>query len=52
MAKKDETQLSEEDVYQEHLKDVNVGLHWTYMFGVMVGAVALMLLFIAILGSG
>ena len=47
----DEMELREDDVRNEHLDQVNVGLHWLYMFGVLGVAIVLMLIFMAYLGG-
>ena len=36
-ATKDETQLREEDIYEEHQRSVKPMAHWAYLFGVLVG---------------
>jgi len=51
MAKKRETDISQEQVWDEHLAAVHVGGHWAYLAGVLLGSMALMLLLIALLGS-
>jgi hypothetical protein len=43
--------LSEDDVRNEHLKEVNPAAHWTYLFAVLGGGLIVMLVVIAILGS-
>jgi hypothetical protein len=48
---KDERLVSEEDVRQEHLDEVQVSIHWAYLAGVMVGAFLLMTGLIAVLGA-
>ena len=52
MAKKDESTISQEEVWQEHLANVHVGRHWAYMIGVLAGSFVLMVALIAILGGG
>ena len=52
MTKKSETNLTEDDVREEHLKAVKPGPHWGYLFGVMGGSFVAMVAFIAILGGG
>lgn len=47
-----ERTLSEDDVRDEHLSSVSQGAHWLYLFGVILGSVALMIGLIALLGSG
>jgi hypothetical protein len=49
-APKDETQLSEEDIYEQHQRSVNPPAHWAYLFGVLGGGLLLMLALIAVLG--
>ena len=46
-----ELDLSEDDVRQEHLHEVNAAAHWAYLFGVLVGGFLLMVGLIAILGA-
>ena len=46
-----EANIDEEQVRQEHLASVNVGAHWLYLIGVLVGGTALMVLVIAVLGA-
>ena len=41
-----------ETVRREHLKSVNVPAHWAYLAAVLGGGLAVMLLFIAVLGQG
>ena len=48
---KDETKISEADVYAEHMKSVRPGVHWAYMGAVTVGAFVAMVLLIAIMDS-
>jgi hypothetical protein len=50
-ARKDETTLTEEDIYKEHQRSVNPTAHWAYLFGVLAGGLMLMFLLIAVLGS-
>ena len=52
MAKKNEAELSQDDVWQEHIANVHVGRHWAYMFGVLGGGFLVMVALIALLGSG
>ena len=52
MPKRDETRISQEDVWEEHLQNVHVGRHWAYLFGVLIGSSALMVALIALLGAG
>ena len=51
MTKKDETNVREDDVRQEHLANVRPAPHWAYMFGVIGGSFVLMVALIAWLGS-
>jgi len=46
-----ERKISEDVVREEHLSAVNVGAHWAYLVGVLVGANLLMLGLIAFLGT-
>ena len=46
-----ELKMSEDNVRDEHLKEVNVGGHWAYLFAVLVGGFLLMVALIAYLGS-
>jgi hypothetical protein len=43
--------ISEEKVRREHLREVNPGAHWAYLFTVLVGSLALMVLFMALLAG-
>ena len=52
MAKKDETTISQEEVWNEHLESVHVGGHWAYMLAVLGGSFFLMVALIAHLGRG
>lgn len=52
MAKKDETEIQEPDVQREILAEVNVGGHWAYLFGVLLGGAALMLALMAVISGG
>ncbi len=47
-----EKTITPEQVREEHLKEVNQPLHWVYIGGVLLGSLLLMILFIALLGSG
>ena len=49
-AQRDETQLTEEDIYEEHQQSVKPTAHWAYLFGVLGGGLLAMLGLIAILG--
>ena len=50
-ATKDETQLREEDIYEEHQRSVKPTAHWAYLFGVLVGGFLFMVALIAVLGG-
>ena len=50
-AGKDETQLTEEDIYEEHQRLVRPTAHWAYLLGVLGGGQLLMLALIAFLGG-
>ena len=50
-ATKDETQLTEEDIYEEHQRSVKPTAHWAYLFGVLGGGLLLMIALIALLGG-
>ena len=50
-ARKDETQLTEEDIYEEHQRTVKPTAHWAYLFGVLVGGFLFMVALIAVLGG-
>ncbi len=52
MTKKDETNIREDDVREEHLATVRPGPHWAYLFGVLGGSFLVMVAFIAFLGGG
>jgi hypothetical protein len=49
-AAKDETELREEDIREEHEREVNPRAHWAYLFGVLAGGLVLMLGLIAFFG--
>ena len=51
MPKRDESDIRQEDVWDEHLANVHVGGHWLYLFGVLVGGFVLMVALIAVLGG-
>ena len=46
-----ERDVTAEQVRDEHLRDVDERAHWLFLVAVLVGGVALMLGFIALLGS-
>ena len=48
---KNETEVTQDDVWTEHLAQVHVGRHWAYLGGVIVGGFLLMVALIALLGS-
>jgi hypothetical protein len=50
-AKKDETTLTENDIYKEHQRSVKPMAHWAYLFGVLAAGLLLMLALIAALGA-
>jgi hypothetical protein len=47
-----EAKMTEERVRNEHIKAVNVGAHWVYLWGVILGALVAMVAFIGLLGAG
>jgi hypothetical protein len=47
---KDETQLTEDDIYEEHQRSVKPTAHWIYLFGVLGAGLLAMLGLIALLG--
>jgi hypothetical protein len=49
--KSDEAEIDREQVRDEHLDEVQIGAHWAYLFGVLVGSFLLMVALIALLGS-
>jgi hypothetical protein len=50
-AGKDETQLTEDDIYEEHQRSVKPTAHWAYLFGVLGGGLLFMVALIAVLGG-
>lgn len=52
MAKQDETNITQEEVWDEHHASVHVGGHWAYMVAVLGGGLVLMLALMALLGGG
>lgn len=46
---KSEKDISEADVYAEHMKSVKPSVHWAYMSAVIVGAFVAMVVLIAIM---
>jgi len=49
--RKDETQVTENDIYEEHQRSVKPSAHWAYLFGVLGGGVLVMVALIAFLGG-
>ena len=47
-----EAEMTEEKVRKEHIKSVNVGAHWAYLFAVLIGGFVLMVALMAIIGAG
>lgn len=52
MAKSKELTLTEDQVRQEHLREVHEPTQWIYLFGVLVGGFILMVLLIALISGG
>jgi lipid-A-disaccharide synthase-like uncharacterized protein len=50
-AQKDKTQLTEDDIYEEHQRSVKPTAHWAYLFGVLGGGLLFMIALIALLGG-
>jgi hypothetical protein len=48
---KDESKITEEDVWNEHVDNVAVLEHWAYLLGVIIGGFVLMVGLIALLGA-
>ena len=46
-----ELKITEDQVREEHLDEVNVGAHWAYLFAVLLGGTLLMIGLIAFLGT-
>ncbi len=46
-----EDEITDEEVRDQHLSEVNVPMHWLYLGGVLVGSSVIMLTFIALLGA-
>jgi hypothetical protein len=46
-----ELDVNEGKVRSEHLKEVNAGAQWLYLFGVVLGAFLLMIALMAMLGA-
>jgi hypothetical protein len=46
-----ERNVTEDQVRNEHLQEVNAGVQWAYLFGVLLGGFLLMLGLIAALGG-
>ena len=49
---KDESEITQDQVWDEHLKDVNVPLHWAYVLGVLGGGFLVMVALMALLAGG
>lgn len=49
--REDGRNVDQETVWNEHLREVHVGAHWAYLFGVLAGGFLLMVVLIALLGS-
>jgi hypothetical protein len=47
-----EKTIDEETIREEHLAEVHVPTQWLYLFGVLVGGTALMLVLIFVLSGG
>ena len=52
MATKNEADIRQEDVHEEHLAEINQSAHWLYMLLVIGGGMLLMLAIMAALGPG
>jgi hypothetical protein len=48
---KDERNITEQDVYKEHMKSVNPAAHWAYLLGVLAVSFIAMVALIALLGG-
>ena len=48
----DEADIRQEDVWDEHLQQLNVAAHWMYVVGVLGGGFIAMVGLIALLGAG
>jgi hypothetical protein len=48
---KDERKVTEDDVRNEHAREVHIGRHWAYLAAVLAGGVLLMIALIAALGA-
>jgi hypothetical protein len=46
-----ELELTEDDVWDEHLEEVNAPLQWLYLWIVLIGGALLMIGLIALLGA-
>ena len=44
--------ITEVKVRNEHLREVNPPAHWAYLFAVLIGGLALMVMLMAWLGGG
>jgi hypothetical protein len=47
-----ELDLTEHDVWNEHLEQVNAPNHWLYLWAVLIGGTLLMIGLIALFGTG
>ena len=52
MAKNDESTISQQEVWDEHLREVHVGRHWAYIAAVLAGGFLLMVVLMAVIGGG
>jgi hypothetical protein len=52
MSDKDEMTITEDEIREEHLREVNAASQWTYLFGVLLVGLVLMIGLIALLGGG
>ena len=43
--------ITETNVRDEHLREINQPAHWAYLFGVLLGAIAVMMMLMALLAS-
>ena len=46
-----ELRLTEDDIREEHVREVNVPAHWAYLFAVLGGGFLLMLLLLLLLSA-
>ena len=47
-----ELNITEEEVREEHMQQVQPWAHWLYLFSVLAGGLILMVLLMAALGAG